>query len=562
MQFILDCEEETESSHYIVPYKDLRDTVYIYASSNDTQSFETAWQEALQKASDDFRESTKSCWTTIFDAISNIPNARGAPIESALRLYTPTVGVSDSRDLLVFLKRIHSAASLNSEGLRKLVKKFDKQGGATLTTSLLPDLYTANFSIGLHYLESAIDILRELLDDLDDTFGSDSTISSQGNRSTNNAMTSPGRGARRNLSYENEEVMIGRRANEMTWLRDMIRKIPKEDIQHAVAHRGFHNPKGRSDLRPLENSLAAFEAAWTNGVHLCECDVALTKDEKLVLAHDTDFSRLSLDPSSNNSNTKVSDLTFKELIALTLKNGVRAPLLLDVLQSASAIGQEAKLIIEIKPGNNQAAMALARLLGRYPEYIQHVAVIMSFDLWAMHALRHELERTFVAAGDPKRISSSPLLHSPKVRSNSMDGRHYLLGKKHPVQLPGVGSVTLPKLMLLTVAHPPDNNHELWVDCSDYAPIDGWLKTDDSCLDGVYVRYESEMLEPDGAAELKALCDKYTVGVWGKGSEDPDDYETMHDLVKECGVSYFNTDLPHTFLTGSNTTVHGNGLVKN
>ena len=155
-----------------------------------------------------------------------------------------------------------------------------------------------------------------------------------------NIRTPPGgRGVRRNMSYENEQAMIGRRSNEMLWLRDMIRKIPKDDIQHAVAHRGFHNPKGRSDLRPLENSLAAFEAAWTNGVHLCECDVALTKDEKLVLAHDMDFSRLSLDPSSDTSNTKVSDLTFKELIALTLKNGVRAPLLLDVLQSASAIGR-------------------------------------------------------------------------------------------------------------------------------------------------------------------------------------------------------------------------------
>ena len=551
LQFVLDCEEETESSHYIVPYNDLRDNVYIYASSKDTESFETSWQEALQKASDDFRESTKSCWTTIFDAISNIPNARGAPLESALRLYTPTVGVTDSRDLLVFLKRIHSAASLNSEGLRKLVKKFDKQGGATLSASLLPDLYTSNFSIGLHFLDSAIEILRELLDDLDDTFGSDSTISSQGKRSTSNILTSPGRGTRRNMSYENEEAMIGRRANEMLWLRDMIRKIPKDDIQHAVAHRGFHNPKGRSDLRPLENSLAAFEAAWTNGVHLCECDVALTKDEKLVLAHDTDFSRLSLDPSSDNSNTKVSDLTFKELIALTLKNGVRAPLLMDVLQSASAIGQEAQLIIEIKAGNNQAAMALARLLVRYPELIQHVAVIMSFDLWAMHDLRQALERTFVGAGEQKRITStsSPLLHNPKTRSNSMDGRHY-------------GNITLPKLMLLTVAHPPFNNHELWVDCSDYAPIDGWLTTDDSCLDGVYVRYESDMLEPDGAAELKALCDKYTVGVWGKASKDPDDYETMHYLVKECGVSYFNTDMPHTFLAGSSNSVHGNSVVKN
>ena len=98
------------------------------------------------------------------------------PLNQHSQLYTPTVGVSDSRDLLVFLKRIHIGASLNSEGLRKqLVKKFDKQlglGRSNFDHFPPPDLYTANFSIGLHFLESAIDILRELLDYLDDTFGS------------------------------------------------------------------------------------------------------------------------------------------------------------------------------------------------------------------------------------------------------------------------------------------------------------------------------------------------------------------------------------------------------
>ena len=53
---------------------------------------------------------------------------------------------------------------------------------------------------------------------------------------------------------------------------------------------------------------------------------------------------------------------------------------------------------------------------------------------------------------------------------------------------------------------------------------------------------------EGAAELKKLCDKYIVGVWGMFGEDPDDYETMHYLVKECGVSFFNTDLPLEFLS--------------
>eukprot|EP00557_Chaetoceros_sp_GSL56_P001256 CAMPEP_0176491616 /NCGR_PEP_ID=MMETSP0200_2-20121128/8530_1 /TAXON_ID=947934 /ORGANISM="Chaetoceros sp., Strain GSL56" /LENGTH=451 /DNA_ID=CAMNT_0017889063 /DNA_START=620 /DNA_END=1975 /DNA_ORIENTATION=+ len=446
------------------------------------------------------------------------------------------MGVTASRDLLCFLKGIYSTASVNSEGLRKLVKKFDKQGPASLSSSLLPELYSSNFHMGLDALDMAIETLRELLDDLDecdnelyDHFKEEKKL----NLVHFSRLDRPTQMIMRNESYETEEIIIGKRANEMLWLRDMIRQIPEDDIKHAVAHRGFHNPKGRSDLRPLENSLAAFEAAWTNGIHLCECDVALTKDEKLVLAHDSDFSRLSLDPSSDTSNRKVSELTFKELIALTLKNGVRAPLLLDVLRSAHTIGPEAKLIIEIKPGNNQAAMALARLLARHPEYITHVAVIMSFDLWAMHELRGALGK--MLSGEPRRISSSPMLNGDTFDRHSF---HLSMGG------------TIPKLMLLTVAHVPADNYELWVDCNDYSPIDGWLQTDGSCLDGVYVRFEPEMLEPDGAAELKALCKKYTVGVWGVVNKDPDDYETMRYLVKECGVSYFNTDLPRTFLTDS------------
>ena len=59
--------------------------------------------------------------------------------------------------------------------------------------------------------------------------------------------------------------------------------IPPDDLAHLVAHRGFHSPLDRSDRRPLENSLAAYEAAWANGISLCECDVMLTRDGVLVL---------------------------------------------------------------------------------------------------------------------------------------------------------------------------------------------------------------------------------------------------------------------------------------
>ena len=109
---------------------------------------------------------------------------------------------------------------------------------------------------------------------------------------------------------------------------------------------GFHCPRDNSGKRPLENSLSAFESAWSAGLHLCECDVALTKDEKLVLSHDEDFSRLALDPSKLSSTKKVQDLTLKEIISLTFKSGSRPPLLLDILRSAQAIGGFARLVIE------------------------------------------------------------------------------------------------------------------------------------------------------------------------------------------------------------------------
>jgi hypothetical protein len=90
------------------------------------------------------------------------------------------------------------------------------------------------------------------------------------------------------------------------------------------------------------------------------------------------------------SNKQVGDLTFKELIALPLLSGSRPPLLIDVLQSARHIGGGAQLVIEIKPGNEEAATALARMLIHHPELMPCIALIMSFDCFTMHNLRREL----------------------------------------------------------------------------------------------------------------------------------------------------------------------------
>lgn len=197
---------------------------------------------------------------------------------------------------------------------------------------LLPALYTSSLYTGLPVLQELTLLLRQNIKEDEDYSSSFNPM-------------------RRNDSEAYHARLNAIRMGEIDWLKDLVSSISEQDLlSRLVAHRGFHSFKGRHDKRPLENTLNAYEIAWTSGIHLCECDIAMTKDEKLVLAHDENFCRLALDVKSENSSKRVSDLTFRELISLPLKNGVRPPLLVDVLRSASAISEKAKLIIEIKPG--------------------------------------------------------------------------------------------------------------------------------------------------------------------------------------------------------------------
>ena len=91
------------------------------------------------------------------------------------------------------------------------------------------------------------------------------------------------------------------------------------------------------------------------------------------------------------------------------------------------------------------------------------------------------------------------------------------------------------------------HYQLTVDVSDLSPVHSWLRPDDKpSLDGVYLRYQPEMLQPDGIAAMRALSKEYLVGVWASYG-DPDDIVTATRLVRECGVSFVNTDLPRTFV---------------
>ncbi|GKY97267.1 hypothetical protein MPSEU_000685100 [Mayamaea pseudoterrestris] len=399
-------EETTEEGIkiYFVPYNAVKELIF-----SALPKFESSWKEALEESCKDITEVMQSIWNEIFSVISDSPEeSRGAPIGVALRAFVEMIKPEDGRETLQRMVQLHTAAAANAEALRKLIKKHDKYHSAlALSGKLLPTLYSSSVFMSQSLLAESLGTLRELLNEEEARFVP----------------------IKRNDSDAIHLDMIESRIEELDWLKRLIASLPPSHISGLVAHRGFHHIKDRADKRPLENSLAAYELAWTSGIHLCECDIALTKDEKLVLAHDEDFKRLALHDSSTSASMKVSELTFRELISLPLKTGMRPPLLIDVLRSAHAISDNARLIIEIKPGNVAAASALARMLFRHPELCSCVAMIMSFDAITIHRLRIEFASaaTLGAAALnslPSRTSLSspirPLGHASHHRMLSMD----------------------------------------------------------------------------------------------------------------------------------------------
>ena len=404
---------------------------------------------------------------------------RGALPDQALQMYAVAAPPERVRETFSFLKDIYATALINAEALRKLVKKFDKmhckgdKHSHMLSAELLPEVYASNFTGGLASLEAGLALMRSLLDG-----GDDNSIISDASEEEHDphAIWEENRRLKK-LATMDEDMrdvavlsggyfvnkkdidseLITRRREELQSLRKMIEGIDPAFIPMLVSHRGFHCIHDRSDVRPLENSLMAYEAAWTNGVHLCECDIALTKDERIILAHDENFARLGMDPTSPLCNRTVRDLTFKELMNCPLKSGARPPLLFDVLRSAAAIGEDAKMIVEIKAGNTQAGAALARMFVRHPQLMEHVAAIMSFDAFIMHNLRKEMAVVFERLEsaqqqlDQNAVIASTGTSAPVRISTDKDAG------QHPLTAPVLSNIALGSTLSSSPGLPSNKN---------------------------------------------------------------------------------------------------------
>ena len=110
-----------------------------------------------------------------------------------------------------------------------------------------------------------------------------------------------------------------------------------------IAHRGesFDAP---------ENTLASINLAWERGAEAVEIDIHLSKDNQVVVIHDSNTKRVG---TKNKKVKHQSLIELKELDVGSWKNGKykdeKIPTLIEVLET---IPSKKKIIIEIKSSNN------------------------------------------------------------------------------------------------------------------------------------------------------------------------------------------------------------------
>lgn len=136
---------------------------------------------------------------------------------------------------------------------------------------------------------------------------------------------------------------------------------------YTVGHRGA------AALVP-ENTLLGFRHAIALGVDTVECDVHLTRDDRLVVMHDTTVDR------TTNGHGAIRDLTFERIRGLDAGQGEQVPTLDEVLET---VRHQIHLLIELKGvGVEEAAVERVRAHG-----MVHEVTFSSFAMERLVAVR-------------------------------------------------------------------------------------------------------------------------------------------------------------------------------
>ena len=88
---------------------------------------------------------------------------------------------------------------------------------------------------------------------------------------------------------------------------------------HANAYTGPQRFAHRGLVQAApENTLGAFQGAMDGGYEGIEIDVQMTRDGEIVIAHDSNFTRMTLGHPSGGSNRRIRDLTWDEIQKIEL----------------------------------------------------------------------------------------------------------------------------------------------------------------------------------------------------------------------------------------------------
>lgn len=308
-------------------------------------------------------------------------------------------------------------------------------------------------------------------------------------------------------------------------IKRMVDAVGPTGIDSLVAHRGYH--WSSDDLsRPLENTIPAYEYAWTAGVVHCECDVALTSDGHLIVLHDSTLERLALQRFPRYDD--VTKIPLHELRDTPLKNGCRIPTLKEVLDTAVRIGPPASLVIEMKPDERTqlVASALCLLLQQNRHFIPHLSLVFSFHRLLIQNVNSIFNQAFPEMSGESR---------PKMMllTKSTDG--IPVETKEREKYSGVSAK---KEYVLDFSRPLDDLK---------VTMRRLLTHDNTSLDGFYMLYhESLSLESSTAVDfLRQMSKEVTCGVW-LSKRNPDKL-TLFRKICGLGVRYVNTDFPADFV---------------
>ena len=205
-----------------------------------------------------------------------------------------------------------------------------------------------------------------------------------------------------------------------------------------IAHRGFPgytpfsiklDPGKKHDLRSgdiMENTMAAFIRAQKYGFNKIEFDVVLTKDKKIVVAHDQNLTRVT----RHSSRKKIINLTYQELQNYNLLDGQKIILAEEVFRRFK---KTIKYDIEIKTTMGENAktilMNLIKLIEKYK--LEDYVTLSCFRpkiLKYVKKINPRIKTGFLVTND-KFYKSWSLIFLARNYVDSVSFEHTMLNKK-------------------------------------------------------------------------------------------------------------------------------------